>query len=83
MSITWIDETDIQDGEGGIKSVKPGDQVELSPKGATTFMRKFLKVPGPFTIERIGRWPCGGINLYLKMDGREPGASASSFKIAA
>ena len=45
------------------------------------FLLDWLGKSGPFTVARIGLWPCGGVNLYLNgADGTEPGVSARDLK---
>jgi len=97
MSIRYIPKCNISDGEGGTVEVCAGEQVELLPTHPekpcgeerkylshenARFMRRFLEVDGPYTISWIGMWPCGGINLYLKIPGREPGTHARDFRPA-
>ncbi len=77
-----LKETYIQDGKGGKRLVKLGDQINLLPPELYKRDRKgkdwevlakkhvaFLHEwlgEGPFTISWIGHWPCGRIMLYLK-----------------
>ena len=81
MSIQTIEETSIQDGKGGTAVVKPGDPVWLSLEGNTESMRGFCEGSEPYTIKWIGRWPCGGVNLYLA--GRGEGAGKGNFQSSA
>ena len=87
-------EARVQDGKGGTRLVRPGDQVDLLPilpneqeeddqhitQVHSEFMHRYLEGRGPFTISWIGQWPCGRIMLYLKLaGGREPGTDARDF----
>ena len=65
MSIVRVSEATISDGKGGETVVRPGDQVWLSPEADTKFMHEYCAGEEPYTISWIGRWPCGGVNIYL------------------
>ena len=36
---------------------------------ADEFMRDYIKDKGPFKVKWIGKWPCGGVNVYLDAKG--------------
>ncbi len=92
-----IEETNVSDGKGGKKLVRPGEQVAIMPTDLRVqlgleeidfiaqrhvdFLEGWLG-KGPHTISWIGRWPCGRDMLYLASDVGEPGAHASDFMIA-
>ncbi len=78
MPIQSMDEVAIQDGKGGRAVVRPGNKVWLSPEGNNESMRQFCHGQEPYTIKWIGKWPCGGVNLYL--EGRGEGASSRNFQ---
>jgi len=94
--IIKLNEANIPDGAGDYVMVGPGRQVELLPPSKSDEMHEDginlppklhentllqLQNNGPYTIAWIGRWPCGRIMLFFKMQqGREPGAFASQFK---
>ncbi|MEK7583918.1 MAG: hypothetical protein AAB490_01625 [Patescibacteria group bacterium] len=84
----------VNDGNGGKRLIRPGDEVTLLPvnlreqdeEHGDYFARKEFDClrewlgDGPFTVSRIGRWPCGKIMLYLKgAKSPKPGAYASDF----
>jgi len=77
------DEIILKDAGGTRRVVVTGDKVALSPSlkpKEKEFLTRFLEGPGPYTLSWVGRWPCGGVNLYFKMShGREPGAKARDF----
>ncbi|MFC2143147.1 hypothetical protein ACFLQN_01990 [Candidatus Aenigmatarchaeota archaeon] len=97
MSIPYrASETLVSDGTGEHRPVRPGDAVCLLPPPEGEYacdseesraqrhhasMVRFLGREGPYEISWIGRWPCGRHSLYLKMEGREPGAHATEFMV--
>lgn len=73
-----ISETQIRDGKGGMKVVRPGDKADLSKEADNlAFLRDWLG-EGPYTISWIGEWPCGRVMLYLTAAGGA-GVLASNF----
>lgn len=89
-------ETEISDGRGGTRLVRPGDSVELLPanpddeyqevKGIylTEANHRFLQNwlgEGAYIIASIGKWPCGRVMLYVKTSTSSgAGAYATDFK---
>lgn len=82
----------ILDEKGEEREVRSGDLVKLLPVSMPKrdgsyitqthydFLKEWLGGEGPFTISWIGRWPCGGVNLYLSLPkGRGPGAKSYDF----
>lgn len=83
-----LHETNIWDGKGGIKQVKPGSKVDLlpynpeNPKGEkgkysseSNMQMKGWLGEGPWVISWIGIWPCGRVMLYVKT-ATSPGSGA-------
>jgi len=87
-------ETQLWDGSGGTALVKVGELVELLPTSPdkpdgergrylshrhAEFMLEFLEAPGPYAVTSIYRWPCGRVEIGLKIPGRGPSAKAHDF----
>lgn len=91
---TYIDSTQINDGKGGLKEVRPGDRVEILPieiprypsdtdghrarEENFQFLKRWLG-DGPYRIFRIGQWQFDSIMLYLGTDKGSPGVHAYDF----
>ena len=87
-------EAKVWDGAGGTATIKAGDLVDLLPthpdkpegeKGRflshrrAKEMREFLGIVGPYPVTHIWRWPCGRVDIALKIPGRGPSAKAHNF----
>ena len=84
----FIDSVEINDSEGKKVTVVPGSKVDLLPPNIprrTTdtcplslrqthirFLRSWLG-QGPYSIDRIGKWPCGSVMFYFKLPAGDEG----------
>jgi hypothetical protein len=76
----YLSETNLNNGNGGKRLVRPGDKVNLLPANLRekededddyfipkniAFLLDWLG-KGPYEITGVGQWPCGKVVLYLK-----------------
>ncbi len=95
MALQTLSEASILDEAGLPKVVRQGSQLKLKPlemrapdehgekrlsaERSLKFLTDWLG-EGPFTVSRIGQWPCGQIMLYVKgAKSDEPGTRAGDF----
>lgn len=79
-----LDETMLQNPNGELEPVKPGDFVALLPDGLPWlgdpgFVGRFLGGEGPFKIHGIVKYPCGGVRFWLETELGKPEVHPEKF----